>query len=1062
MAAIAGISLYCAARDGIKEDIEQLIASGASLDEVFANDDGETALTIACNEGYADIVELLIEAGANVNLPKAANGWSPLIYASYFGHTGIAEILIKKGAAVDQASKVGCTPLYWACSRGHNDVVDILITAGANINAESGDGRTPLVAAARWGHDEAIVKLLRTGRVSLAPGLYQTDTIIQSSGAEDDVIDGCVDCSVGHHVSSLVYAFEEAASNQHCSTARLLLAHCYRVSKSPTSNAVLLSKELAAVSRELQSSDSISVEMKRMISLFQQRESFQQMTAVLRHQQPQLHFAAAGSGGSPSFEENLATELKPKPRDKEGNIIAPTASAPLAADERANSTIDYESSHVTTVAAAVSMRALALLADASPQSILFLRSMGEAAALAEQQYSIIRADPALHEYYLYVNQSLSSAVLACQSITSGMIDNDQVSTVENLAQNLDLAAEAVGLLGAPLLTGIARYLISLPFVHERNKAVANVVYCFPSIDSHKFIEMLARELAIYIKDSTAFVEAVKAQRESTQKESTNTTKKKKKSKRISEQVVDGALRAVAWLLPDSIQLLTPVQAHALAQAGRLMETLMSMRITASDTTVQQSKRKHAPEQYVTHALAQKTCELSALERSEHAASSAEKGDVQAAPGPQRGSISKRFGICKSRKYTKIDPFMVGFEHIPLLMEWAVGEALDPERFDAGIFNAGNGTISPSQPSTPVASPQVTPTLAARHAVATTSKLEFEVAIEVPKISHSSARANENYRESFPPAESSTCLSDPSPTTTTATTTQSMLQKQQEVLESKIGALEGQVADEATQRMLLEHRLARDVKFVKNYIRKLNALNDIFSSLVDDESGLVNAQSKESLLNAIDGHFERLSMRQRDHDGALQELIRQFQLLKEDNGLIGADTVRANEQTAGHDGRDVCVSSISITSSASEMLAPSLNAIDQQSPSSKVEIVDNANYSAANDNLDHDCKGTDDSPSLHLLGTESGGDETSGDAKLGVASAGIGTAAMLMKREADALASVPFTSASHNRNWIPKGRKGEGDTNRGTAIKPRRRMPSAAGVDDDGDGAPLSAGCCVVQ
>ena len=59
-------ALMEAADDGRLTAVRNLIAAGADVN--LQDEDGETALMKAADEGYAEIVQLLINAGANVNL----------------------------------------------------------------------------------------------------------------------------------------------------------------------------------------------------------------------------------------------------------------------------------------------------------------------------------------------------------------------------------------------------------------------------------------------------------------------------------------------------------------------------------------------------------------------------------------------------------------------------------------------------------------------------------------------------------------------------------------------------------------------------------------------------------------------------------------------------------------------------------------------------------------------------------------------------------------------------------------------------------------------------------
>src|SRR3970282_2685795 len=76
---------------------------------------GETALMLAALRGHADIVEMLLAHGAEVN----QSGWTPLMYAAANSHLDIARKLISRGAKVDAAAENGTTALMMAAREGH-------------------------------------------------------------------------------------------------------------------------------------------------------------------------------------------------------------------------------------------------------------------------------------------------------------------------------------------------------------------------------------------------------------------------------------------------------------------------------------------------------------------------------------------------------------------------------------------------------------------------------------------------------------------------------------------------------------------------------------------------------------------------------------------------------------------------------------------------------------------------------------------------------------------------------------------------------------------------------
>ncbi len=112
-----------------------------------------TMLQIAATLGYLEIVNLLLEKGAD---PEETDdiGNTPLVEASENGHTPIVTCLLDHGAKIDAEDWFGQTPLAWAVMRKQRDVVALLLARGAK--------RTLLDAVAL--DDEALVEQeLRNG-----------------------------------------------------------------------------------------------------------------------------------------------------------------------------------------------------------------------------------------------------------------------------------------------------------------------------------------------------------------------------------------------------------------------------------------------------------------------------------------------------------------------------------------------------------------------------------------------------------------------------------------------------------------------------------------------------------------------------------------------------------------------------------------------------------------------------------------------------------------------------------------------------------------------------------
>ena len=86
------------------------------------------------------MVKYLLEQGARVDA-RNPHGWTPLTFASNFGHLEVVKYLWFRGADVNIKDTDGMTPVYFAGRNGHIKVVRFLATAGADIESEDSEGK---------------------------------------------------------------------------------------------------------------------------------------------------------------------------------------------------------------------------------------------------------------------------------------------------------------------------------------------------------------------------------------------------------------------------------------------------------------------------------------------------------------------------------------------------------------------------------------------------------------------------------------------------------------------------------------------------------------------------------------------------------------------------------------------------------------------------------------------------------------------------------------------------------------------------------------------------------
>lgn len=128
-------------------------------------DGNKTALYLASEKGYEDIVKLLLKHKADAAICDSETGkkYSPLTIAARKGHLAIVKALLKSGIKIESRDGENRTPLYAAAANNQTEVVEFLCKSKAEINSYGRNGFTPLTAAANTGYAEVVKILLKHG-----------------------------------------------------------------------------------------------------------------------------------------------------------------------------------------------------------------------------------------------------------------------------------------------------------------------------------------------------------------------------------------------------------------------------------------------------------------------------------------------------------------------------------------------------------------------------------------------------------------------------------------------------------------------------------------------------------------------------------------------------------------------------------------------------------------------------------------------------------------------------------------------------------------------------------
>jgi ankyrin repeat protein len=121
--------LGLAAFFGHRGIVEFLLKNGADPSLAARNAQKVTALHAGASRGDAEIVKMLLEAGADANA-RQHGGFVPLHSAAANGNAPVVELLLLHGALADAKTDGGKTPADLATERGHQDLAEKLRKAG--------------------------------------------------------------------------------------------------------------------------------------------------------------------------------------------------------------------------------------------------------------------------------------------------------------------------------------------------------------------------------------------------------------------------------------------------------------------------------------------------------------------------------------------------------------------------------------------------------------------------------------------------------------------------------------------------------------------------------------------------------------------------------------------------------------------------------------------------------------------------------------------------------------------------------------------------------------------
>lgn len=166
-------SLMLAASTASSDLVELLINRGANVNfhkEMYTVLMATCAASVSIpEEQVLKCVELLLEKNARVNVYDKYR-MSPLMYAARDGRVTLCEKLLEHGAEINKQEMRGWTSLSFAASRGHGRVVRTLLDHGADPKIYSSDGQTAsdIAYSSDYPRISDIISLAASGKQSVS------------------------------------------------------------------------------------------------------------------------------------------------------------------------------------------------------------------------------------------------------------------------------------------------------------------------------------------------------------------------------------------------------------------------------------------------------------------------------------------------------------------------------------------------------------------------------------------------------------------------------------------------------------------------------------------------------------------------------------------------------------------------------------------------------------------------------------------------------------------------------------------------------------------------------
>ncbi len=155
--------LHFAVEENTPKMIDLLLNHGANV--CLTDHLGRTPLFLAAVRGLSEVLPKLAKSNPAALEIATNNGNTPLSIAASYNFTQVVQVLVQLGANVNVTDKFRQTPLMFATYYNNRTMIDNLINAGADLNAKNKNNKTAFMIAYQHQFFETAAHLAATEHI---------------------------------------------------------------------------------------------------------------------------------------------------------------------------------------------------------------------------------------------------------------------------------------------------------------------------------------------------------------------------------------------------------------------------------------------------------------------------------------------------------------------------------------------------------------------------------------------------------------------------------------------------------------------------------------------------------------------------------------------------------------------------------------------------------------------------------------------------------------------------------------------------------------------------------